>query len=138
MSNRSRRSAKSAASTRPGAAFLLLVMMLLIVIVSATQWLVTGSVANRKGEVNRLRARSMIAAMHQAQALATDWQTPLRLPIDGTRDERIEVVASDDGSSLTAIWRRGEMEIARLMRPLNAHSDQTGSAEKLDQDAGKQ
>ena len=138
MNHLSKRSAKSAASTRQGGAFLLLVMMLLIVIVSATQWLVSGSVANRQGENNRLRARSMIAAMDQAQALASDWQVPLRLPIDESLDERIEVVASDDRSSLTAIWLRGEMEIARLTRPVDSPLDQTRSAEKLDQDAGKQ
>lgn len=138
MNHLSERSAKSAASTRQGGAFLLLVMMLLIVIVSATQWLVSGSVANRQGENNRLRARSMIAAMDQAQALASDWQVPLRLPIDESRDERIEVVASDDRSSLTAIWLRGELEITRLTRPVNSPLDQTRSAEKLDQDAGKQ
>ena len=110
--------AKSAAAARRGAGFLLLVMMILLVIVSATQWLVTASLANQKGENDRLRARSMLAAMNQAQALQSDWATPLRLPIANNKQERIEVQANADRTSLTAIWLRSETEISRLTRPI--------------------
>ncbi len=122
MSGQSARTAKAAASARQGAAFLLLVMVVLLVIVAATQWLVGSSVTNRKGEADRLRARSLIAAIDQAQGLS-DLQGPLRLPIDETNNERIEVVASDDDSTLTAIWLRGDAEIARLVRPRDFSAD---------------
>lgn len=132
------KSATSAASARRGAAFLLLVVMVLLVTMSATQWLLTRSLANRKGEINRLRARSMVAAMNQAQALGSDRQATLRLPVDDASDQRIEVVASSDGATLTAIWLRGNSELARVVRPLEAQPSSTHSADQQNQESGKQ
>ncbi len=116
------RPAKSAAAARRGAGFLMLVMMILLVIISATQWLVTASLANQQGESDRLRARSMLAAMNQAQALQSDWTTPLRLPIAKNNQERIEVKANADRTLLTAIWLRGDTEVSRLTRPIQTPS----------------
>ena len=116
------RPAKSAAAARRGAGFLMLVMMILLVIISATQWLVTASLANQQGESDRLRARSMLAAMNQAQALQSDWTTPLRLPIAKNNEERIEVKANADRTLLTAIWLRSDTEVSRLTRPIQTPS----------------
>ena len=102
---------------RRGAAFLLLVFMLLLVIVAATKSLVTGTISQRRAELNQHRARMMIAAIDQSRALRTETQNSLRFPINDSRDERIEVIANDDRSQLIARWMRDQTQIAQLTRP---------------------
>jgi hypothetical protein len=128
MSKFKQSSAKSKASSRRGAAFLLLVMMVLLVILAATQWLVTSSVAYRKGEIDQLRSRTMIAALDRAQAVAG--QESLRLPIDDASDERIEITRPADGASITAVWLRGNKEISRIIRPARAEAGSSPAADK--------
>ena len=96
----------------------MLVMMILLVILSATQWLARASLTHQQGESDRLRARSMLAAMSRAQTLTSDWTKPLRLPVDEANDEWILVKANADRTLLTATWLRGETEVTRLTRPL--------------------
>lgn len=117
MSIRSHRNSK--ASRRRGAAFLLLVAMVLLVIVTATQWLIRGSVVNRRGEARQIRQRSLAAAIDFARQLP-DLAEPLRLQVSENTDERIEVARTDDGSMLTATWYRGETEISKLVRPTSS------------------
>ncbi len=102
---------------RRGAAFLLLVFMLLLVIVAATKSLVTGTISQRRAELNQRRARMMITAIDQSRALPAEGQISLRFPIDDSRDERIEVTPNDDRSQLIARWMRDQKQIAQLARP---------------------
>lgn len=117
MSIQSHRNSK--VSRRRGAAFLLLVAMVLLVIVTATQWLIRGSVVNRSGEARQIRQRSLAAAIDFAQQLP-DLAESLRLPVSEKTGERIEVAKADDGSTLTATWYRGETEVSKLVRPTSS------------------
>ena len=113
-------SRRYAAKRRRGAAFLLLVMMVLLVILAATQWLATATIANQQHENAGLHARSLGAALRQAQTLSLDWDQPLLLPIADNQKERIEIRADANMTTLTAIWMRGETEIARMSRPFES------------------
>ena len=112
---------RNLAAKRRGAGFIFLVMMVLLVIISATQWLVSASVANQRGDLMRLRAHSMLAAIEQSRLLETNGQAPLRFPINDAIDEKIIVTQNDGGSTVTAVWLRGEVTLAEMTRPIASH-----------------
>ena len=68
--------------SRKGAAFLILVILVLLVVVGATQGLLRGELTTRRSEVDRLRARSMTAAIEAAEQAMMKSVDQIRLLMD--------------------------------------------------------
>lgn len=102
---------------RRGAVFLLLVFLLLLVIVAATQSMVQREIAGRKAERDRLRGRSLNAAIATLYDADESIET-IQLPVDGDlqNDGFIEVQADRQANQFTATWHRNDVVIDRMTK----------------------
>jgi hypothetical protein len=103
---------------RSGAAFLILIVLVLLVVVGATQTLVRSEVTARRSEVERMRVRTMRAAINAATQAAIDSEAPVRLPLLDVPSESIEVSVNEDQSTVTARWLKGEQVIDQMKQKI--------------------
>lgn len=130
--------------SRRGAAFLMLVVAVLIVIVGASQMLVQGEMASRRGESTRDRIRSLETAIGVS---SQSGQSETVLPLDADADERIEVTAEadqrDEGKQRwTARLLRGDQVVDSLTRVLprarSGDAQVSAESEPSEQDPSEQ
>jgi hypothetical protein len=96
----------------------MLVVMVLLVIVAAAKTMIVSEISLRRGEVSSLRGSLLNAAIDRASSLDPDSASPVRLPVDPTLDQWIEVTMTDD--SVRARWYSGQTVIDELARPLKS------------------
>lgn len=104
--------------SRKGAAFLILVILVLLVVVGATQGLLRGELTTRRSEVDRLRARSMTAAIEAAEQAMMKSVDPIRLPMDESSDEYVELSINKDKSQITARWVKRDQVIDEMRQTI--------------------
>lgn len=104
--------------SRKGAAFLILVILVLLVVVGATQGLLRGELTTRRSEVDRLRARSMTAAIEAAEQAMMKSVDPIRLPVDESWDEYLELSINKDKSQITARWVKRDQVIDEMRQAI--------------------
>ena len=115
---------------RPGAAFLMLVVMILLVVVGATQTLLRNELTLRRGETDRIRVRTLRAAIEAVQsadslASAGDESAPIRLPLDDSSGQFIEVTINQDQSQITARWTKGGRVIDEMTHRIQTKREST-------------
>ena len=109
---------KSNRPSRTGAAFLLLIVMVLLVVVGATQTLVRSELTTRRSESERIRLRSMVSAIDVVRQFAEDSTDPVRLPLDESGSEFIELTIDTDPSQITARWFKGQQVIDEMRQAI--------------------
>lgn len=104
-------------STRPrrGAAFLMLVVLVLLVIVAAAKTMIVSEISMRRAEISSLRGETLNLAIDRARTLELGSAGPVRLPVDRTLDQWIEVTVTDDG--VRARWYSGDVVLDEVARP---------------------
>lgn len=107
---------QSSAAKRSGAAFLMLVVMVLLVVVGATQSLVRSELTTRRSDTDRVRLRSMTAALDAVLRQDRELSAPIRLPVDDATDQYIEVSPGPTESHLRARWFQGEKMVTQMQR----------------------
>lgn len=110
-------------SVRTGAAFLLLIFLVLLVVLGATQTMVRSEMTARRGEQSRLRVRSMLTAIDAVQNMASEFSTPIRLPIEPASNEFIEVTVNQDESRIDARWMRGDQVLDEMTQKLDLKAE---------------
>jgi len=101
--------------SRTGAAFLMLVVLVLLVIVAAAKSMIVSEVALRRGGLTSSRAASLNTAIDRALTLDLTSADPVRLPVDPSLDQWIEVTRTDDG--LRARWYSSQVVLDEVTRP---------------------
>jgi hypothetical protein len=94
------------------------VILVLLVVVGATQGLLRGELTTRRSEVDRLRARSMTAAIEAAEQAMMKSVDPIRLPMDESSDEYVELSINKDKSQITARWVKRDQVIDEMRQAI--------------------
>ena len=101
---------------RHGAAFLIMVVMVSLVVLGATQSLVRNEILQRRGNGDWIRSQAMQAAIASSLRAEIDRDQTLRLPLDQSAEEYLEVRRNQvadgnvDSDTIVVRWiRRGEV-----------------------------